>query len=145
MASSAISGVGTVFQRWNTSTGLWVKLAEVNSISGPSMTRDFIDVTSLDSTGGYREFIAGFRDGGTVNLTMNFTRSTYDLMKTDFEDDDAQNYEIVLDDTDKTSFEFEGLVTELPLEIPTDDKVTANVTIKIVGQVTVNSGSGSAT
>lgn len=145
MASSAISGVGTVFQRWNTSSGLWVKLAEVNSISGPSMTRDFIDVTSLDSTGGYREFIAGFRDGGTVNLTMNFTRSTYDLMKTDFEDDDAQNYEIVLDDTDKTSFEFEGLVTELPLEIPTDDKVTANVTIKIVGQVTVNSGSGSAT
>ena len=142
MASSAISGVGTVFQRWNTSSGLWVKLAEVNSISGPSMTRDFIDVTSLDSTGRYREFIAGFRDGGTVNLTMNFTRSTYDLMKTDFEDDDAQNYEIVLDDDDKTSFEFEGLVTELPLEIPTDDKVSANVTIKIVGQVTVNSGSG---
>ena len=145
MASNAISGVGTVFQRWNTSTGLWVKLAEVNSISGPSMTRDFIDVTSLDSTGGYREFIAGFRDGGTVNLTMNFTRTTYDLMKTDFEDDAAQNYEILLPDNDGTSFEFEGLVTELPLEIPTDDKVTANVTIKIVGQVTVNSGSGSAT
>jgi predicted secreted protein len=109
------------------------------------MTRDFIDVTSLDSTGGYREFIAGFRDGGTVNLTMNFTRTTYDLMKTDFEDDAAQNYEILLPDNDSTSFEFEGLVTELPLEIPTDDKVTANVTIKIVGQVTVNSGSGSAT
>lgn len=145
MASNAISGVGTKFRRWNTTSGVWENLAEVNSISGPSMTRDFIDVTSLDSTGGYREFIAGFRDGGTVNLTMNFTRTTYDLMKTDFEDDAAQNYEILLPDNDSTSFEFEGLVTELPLEIPTDDKVTANVTIKIVGQVTVNSGSGSAT
>jgi len=143
MASNAISGVGTKFRRWNTTSGVWENLAEVNSISGPSMTRDFIDVTSLDSTGGYREFIAGFRDGGTVNLTMNFTRTTYDLMKTDFEDDAAQNYEILLPDNDATSFEFEGLVTELPLEIPTDDKVTANVTIKIVGQVTVNSGSGS--
>ncbi len=143
MASNAISGVGTKFRRWNTMSGVWENLAEVNSISGPSMTRDFIDVTSLDSTGGYREFIAGFRDGGTVNLTMNFTRTTYDLMKTDFEDDAAQNYEILLPDNDATSFEFEGLVTELPLEIPTDDKVTANVTIKIVGQVTVNSGSGS--
>jgi len=143
MASNAISGVGAKFRRWNTTSGVWENLAEVNSISGPSMTRDFIDVTSLDSTGGYREFIAGFRDGGTVNLTMNFTRTTYDLMKTDFEDDAAQNYEILLPDNDSTSFEFEGLVTELPLEIPTDDKVTANVTIKIVGQVTVNSGSGS--
>ena len=142
--SSAIAGVGTVFRRWDTDTGAWENLAEVNSISGPSMTRDFIDVTSLDSTGGYREFIAGFRDGGNVTLNMNFTRTTYDLMKEDFENDDAQNYEIVLPDSDVTSFEFEGLVTELPLEITTDDKVTANVTIKVNGQVTVNSGSGSA-
>ena len=143
MASNAIAGVGTVFLRWDDSAGgTWDQIAEVNSISGPTMTRDFIDVTSLDSTGGYREFISGFRDAGTVSLTMNFTRTTYDLMKTDFENDTAQYYEIVLPDADSTSFEFEGLVTELPLEIPTDDKVTANVTIKIVGQVTVNSGSG---
>jgi predicted secreted protein len=142
MASNAISGVGTKFYRWN--SGTWQALAEVNSISGPSMTRDFIDVTSLDSIGGYREFIAGFRDGGTINLSMNFTRTTYDLMKADFENDEAGHYEIVLPDAESTSFEFRGLVTELPLEIPADDKVTANVTIKIDGKVLVNSGGGSA-
>jgi predicted secreted protein len=144
MSSKAIAGVGTSFRRWNPDTGVWDKIAEVNSISGPTMSRDFIDVTSLDSTGGYREFIAGFRDGGTVSLTMNFTRATYDLMKGDFEDDEAKNYEIFLPDNEETSFEFSGLVTELPLEIPTDDKVTTNVTIKVVGQVVVNSGSGSS-
>jgi len=143
MASSAVAGVGTVIQRWNTSTGNWDKLAEVNSISGPTMTRDFIDITSLDSTGGYREFITGFRDAGTVTLNMNFTRTSYDLMKADFENDTAQNYEIVLSDTVNTSFEFEGLVTEIPLEVPTDDKITVSVTIKLTGAVTVNSGSGS--
>ena len=142
-SSNAISGVGTVFQRWNGST--WVKLAEVNSISGPSMTRDFIDVTSLDSTGGFREFIMGFRDGGTVSLTMNFTRTTYDVVFADFEDDEPHYYEIVLPDDVNTSFEFCGYVTELPLEIPTDDKITANVTIKVSGKVTVNSGTGSST
>lgn len=141
-SSNAISGVGTVFQRFNGTT--WDKIAEVNSISGPSMTRDFIDVTSLDSTGGFREFITGFRDGGTVSLTMNFTRTSYDLMYTDFEDNDPHYYEIVLQDDVNTSFEFCGYVTELPLEIPTDDKITANVTIKVSGKVLVNSGSGSA-
>lgn len=137
--SKAIAGVGTQFYRNGTA------LAEVNSINGPGMTRDFIDVTSLDSTGGYREFTAGFRDGGTVTLNMNFTRATYDLMKADFENDEEQIYEIVLPDDDVTSVEFLGLVTELPLTIPTDDKVTADVTIKVSGAVTVNSGTGSET
>jgi predicted secreted protein len=110
------------------------------------MSRDTIDVTSLDSTGGYREFIAGFRDPGTVQLTMNFTASTYDIMKTDFESDAEQNYEILFPEaegassTQGYSLEFIGLVTELPIEIPTDDKVTSTVTIKISGQVTTNSG-----
>ena len=144
--SNAISGLGTKFLRWDSSAPAgssdWQAIAEIISISGPTMTREFIDVTSLDSTGGYREFIAGFRDGGTVTLNMNFTSATYADMKDDFEDRDSQFYEIVLPDENNTSFEFEGLVTELPLEIPTDDRVTANVTIKVVGKVEVNSGSG---
>jgi len=140
--SNAIAGVGTKFRRWDGAN--WVDLAEVNSITGPGKSRDTFDVTSLDSTGGYREFKAGFRDGGTVSLPMNFTRDTYDLMNTDFESDDLQNYEILLPDDESTSFEFEGFVTELGLGIPVDDKVTADVSIKISGSVTVNSGSGSA-
>ena len=142
MSSNATAGVGTSFRRWDGTN--WVAIAEINSITGPGKTRDTIDVTSLDSTGGYREFIGGFRDGGTVTLPMNFTRDTYDLMNTDFESDVLKNYEIYLPDTEGTSFEFEALVTELGLAIPADDKITSDVTLKISGQITVNSGSGSA-
>lgn len=139
--SNAISGVGTLFRRWNGSS--WNNLAEVNSITGPGKSRDTIDVTSLSSTGGYREFIAGFRKGGTVVLKMNFTRYNYDLLNDDFEDDDMHNYGIILPDSEETAIEFEGLVTELPLTIPTDDKITVDVTIQISGQPTVNSGGSS--
>jgi predicted secreted protein len=138
MASSAFSGVGTQFRRW--SGAAWADLAEVNSISGPTMTRDFIDVTSLDSTGGYREFITGFRDAGTISLSMNFTRATYDIMLADFESPDVHYYEICLPDAELTTIEFAGLVTEIPITIPTDDKVTVDATIKISGNVEVNSG-----
>ena len=143
MPRNATAGVGTKFRRWN---GInWVDIAEITGIQGPNKSRETYDVTSLDSTGGYREFRAGFRDGGSVSLPMNFTRDTYDLMNTDFESDDLQNYEIFLPDDENTSFEFEGLVTELGLGIPVDDKISADVTIKISGKVVTNSGSGSGT
>ena len=74
---------------------------------------------------------------------MNFTRATYDAMKDDFESNALQNYEIVLPDAESTSFEFEGLVTELPLTITGGDKITSEVVIKLSGKVEINSGSGS--
>lgn len=143
MSSNATAGVGTRFRRWSGSA--WEDIAEVNSITGPGMSRATIDVTSLDSTGGYREFIGSFRDSGDVSLNLNFTRAMFDLMKADFENDVIQNYEIVLLDADQTSFEFTGFVTECPLSISTDDKIGNDVTIKISGQVTVNSGASSGT
>lgn len=138
----AISGVGTLFRRWNSTTGAWENIAEITNITGPGMSRESIDTTALDTDGGYRTFITGFRNAGTVTLAMNFRRDEYETMKTDFESDDLQNYEIVLPDDDNTSLEFEGLVTELPLAIPPDEKVTADVTIQISGQVNLESGSG---
>lgn len=137
--SDAFSGVGTSFKRGNGSSGTetFTAIAEVNSISGPNKSRDTIDVTSLDSTGGYREFIGGFRDGGEVSLEMNFTLDTYNTMNDDFESSSSRNYQIVFGDTGATTFEFTGYVTALGSSVPMDDKVTASVTIKVSGQVTI--------
>jgi len=140
--SEAISGVGTVIQKWTIGSSVWTAIAEVTNISGPGMTRDLIEVTSLDSTGGYREFIAGFRDGGTVVLSMNYTRAGLDEFLADFESDTIQNYEIIL--PDGTSIEFEGFVQEFPLTVPTDSQITMETTIKVSGAPTVNSGQNSS-
>lgn len=139
--SNAFSGVGTLFKRGvaQSSGTSFAVLAEVNSISGPSMSRDTIDVTSLDSTGGYREFIGGFRDAGAVSLSMNFTLATYDDILIDFQASTSRLYQIVLPDTNNTTFEFSAWVTELSMEVPMDDKVTASVTLKIDGAITMSS------
>lgn len=139
MASNAVAGVGTLFYKWVSSA--WSAVSEINSITGPSMSRDTIDVSSLSSTGGYREFIAGFRNPGTVVLSMNFTRVTYELFRADFESNTVQNYKITLPDTENTSVEFMGLVTELPLTIPADDKITCDVTIQLSGPIDIDTGS----
>jgi len=141
--SNAVTGVGTSLRRWTPASG-WVEIAEVLNITGPGKSRETIDVTSLDSTDGYRDFIGGFREGGTWTFSMIFSRDTYEIINDDFESDTIQNYEIFLADVEATSFEFEGLVTELPLTIVPDDKITVDVTIQVKGIVTINSGSGSS-
>lgn len=138
--SSAISGVGTKFRRWDADASVpaFDAIAEVNSITGPDATRETIDVTSLDSTGGYREFIASIRDGGTVTLSMNFTSATYAIMKADFDSNVMKSYQIAFRDTAKTAVEFDGLVTGVPFStITVDDKVTVDVTIKVSGEVDI--------
>jgi predicted secreted protein len=138
--TNAVSSVGALLKKY-TGTA-WVSVGEVINISGPTMSRETIDVTSLASTSGYREFIAGFRDPGTLTFTMNFTRSDYDAMKADFESDTEVDYEMILPDDDVTTLEFSGLITELPLNLDPGSQITCNITIKVTGQVTVNSGSG---
>lgn len=128
---SATAGKGTVMQRYNGAT--WDNIAMIRNIGGPTSSRETIDVTTLASTDGYREFIGGFRDGGDVSMSMIFDATSYALMKTDFEDDDLQQYRIILSDTANTTLDFSGFVTELPLDIPPDDVISCDVTIKISG------------
>jgi len=141
----AKSGVGVSFQRWAAvgSSGDWEEIAEIRSITGPSMTRDTIDTTTLNTEGGYRTFMTGFRNPGTIALSMNYTRAGYEALKDDFESDDLQNYRIVLPDDDETVLEFEGIVTEIPLTIP-EGLIAVDTVIQISGKVDLYSNSSGA-
>ncbi len=138
---SEVTGKGTLFRKWTGAA--WENLANIQSIEGPDKSRETIETTTLDTEGGYKTFIAGLRDAGSISLSMIFSRASFELMNTDFESDIPQQYEIVLPDDETTTLEFEGLVTELPLSITADDVIKADVTIKISGKVEMNSGSGS--
>jgi predicted secreted protein len=140
--SNAFSGVGTTFGRaetTGTSDPTFVNIAEINSLDGPNKTRSTIDVTSIDSDEGYREFIASFRDAGEVVLGMNFTAAGYEGMNDDFESDESREYRITLPNTEGTVFEFDCYVTALGMSVPLDDKVTASATLKITGPVRTTS------
>ena len=59
----ATSAYGTILKYNNAVVG---RLTGVGEIAPDS---EEIDVTTLDSEGGYREFMQGYRDSGTVELT----------------------------------------------------------------------------
>lgn len=125
-------GLGAIFNRWD---GLaWIPIANITSITPPAPTKDTVDVTTMDDIDGYRRFIGGLRDGGDAGFSMNFTGTGYGVLKSDFEDDAVQDYQIVLPDTANTTFEFEGIVTGIPVDVPLDAQATCEVTIKVSGK-----------
>jgi len=63
-----IRALGTKFNIGKGPTPAPVPVGNLSSIGGLELSADTIDVTTLDSTGGYREFIAGFKDAGEVAL-----------------------------------------------------------------------------
>ncbi len=133
--NNAFTGVGTRLLRKNGAE--WLRLAGVSNVNGPSATRDTADATSFDNTDGYRDFITTLRDGGTLTFDLLFNKTQYAQMLADFEDNDVQTYMIFFAQAQAGAILFDGLVTDVPLNVPFDDKVTVSVTIKVTGEIDV--------
>jgi len=141
--SNAVSAFGTLLKIGDGGEPeTFTTIAEVTDISGPSLSADTIDVTSHDSPGGYREFIQGLKDAGEVTFTINFipTEATHDastgLLK-DYNDGTLRNFQLVFPDPGNTTWSFAAVVTGFEPSEPTDDKLSADVTLKISGQPTL--------
>lgn len=136
MSTDAAIGHGSAFKRSSdgTSGGTMTAVAQVNSISGPGLARDTIDVTDMDSTERWREFVGGLKDGGEVSLDVSFDPDHADVTNwlADINTDTAGYYQIVFPDT--TSWGFSALMTGFEPSDPMEDKMTATVTYKITGK-----------
>lgn len=82
MASKALIILGAVTERSRNGTTGWESIPEALGIVVPTVTKNFVDVTSLDSEG-YREYKPGLKDVSEVALPCNFTEEGYLLMLAD--------------------------------------------------------------
>ena len=142
--SIAFDGYGVSFGIGDGSSSEGFDLvAEVLDVSGPGYNRDTIDVTHASSPSHYREFIEGFKDGGDVSLTMNFTQASYASFLAKFDSDGKDNFQITIPDdnfSNKPTIVFNGTVTGIETEYSVEDKVTASVTIKVSGKPVYTQG-----
>lgn len=137
--SRAIFGLGTQLQRGD---GLvpqnFSTVAEVRSISGPSMATDILDVTNHESQGGVREFKAGLIDPGELTFDLAFQPgepshgAKAGLQKAQL-DRAVEDYHLVFPPGIGFTWEFQGIVTGLPLTFPIDEVITSSVTLKVTG------------
>ena len=135
MATAAKLGYGSKLKR--SIASVFTDVLEVRSVSGPNEESTQVEVTNFDSTGGYREFIAGLKDGGEVTFETNYVKTEYARLHTSFANGTLESWKHVL--TDGSDAAFSGIVTNIGKETPVDSQITNSFTVKISGPVTFTS------
>lgn len=130
----AITGNGTTFTY---DGGL---VADVLSISTPSVSAATIDTTNIGSI--HRTFIAGTIDSGEMSLEIMYDPNS----DTDIEDawDNTATAApvekacvITFADAGTATFTFQAILTGFSASVAIDDKVTASITLRVSGPITV--------
>lgn len=65
MSTTATTSQGAAFKV--KITGTYTLAAQNVSITGPAVNQEYDDITNLDSTGGFKEWLPVMRDGGNVS------------------------------------------------------------------------------
>jgi predicted secreted protein len=138
--SLATSGLGTQFQRGDGGgTEVFSTIAEVQSIAGPTMKTDIIDVSNMDSPNSFKERIGGLKDPGTVTFDINFIpqNAGQKLLFADFQARTVRNFKIKWPDAANTTASFAGLIDGWEYSSQIDKQMMVKVAIAISGAVTV--------
>lgn len=117
----------------------------LTSIGGIEITADEIDVTTLESDGGYREYIGGFKDAGEVPVEGFFDAENEGQISLQQSIDEglAEEYKITFPTKPKAEWEFKAVVTGFKVgDADVDGEIAFGATLRISGKPTLNITNG---
>ena len=130
--SSAKKVYGTLFKKGSTTQ------AEVTAINDAGPEADMLDVTSLDSSSGTREYIAGLINSGEFSVELNFIpgNATHATIQSDLKAGTSGTYSLTWTGSGET-WTFTALVKSFKVGGGVSDKLTGNATFQISGTIAV--------
>lgn len=126
------SGIGAVLNKWDSVAGAWVEITYITGMSWDGPSRETIEYFALNQTDSYVSKLRGVINAGSMTVTLLYTSQEFNRMKTDLETDQDQSYQIVLPNGE--GIEFDGFISELPLDIGSDDVMQGEMVIEINGK-----------
>lgn len=136
--SEAQLAYGSTIERSSDGGTTWVSIPEAKIAPVPKSETDYVEVTSLDSTGGYREYIPGLKDAGEIEVSANYTRAGYQQQAADEASGEAIMYRTTFENDDK--FEFSGFPSVSVESSDVGEARMMTVNIRITGSVTFTAG-----
>ncbi len=117
-------------------SGSWTNLAKIVSIKPPPIEADDIETSNMDSPNDFKEWVAGWADGGTVSCTIQYEKTQnqalFDLFR------DPRGYKIVFPDSTTpgagSAWKFNGYLKKFGNEVEREKLVTADIDIKVSGE-----------
>lgn len=118
------------------------EIAQVRNISGPGITLDMVDVTEHDGEGWEEQIATLLRSGPiTADILWDPAEATHKNVAGglvhDLVNKTKSAWSIGLPTTPATEISFEGYVTGFTPSMPVEGALTASVTIKATGKVTL--------
>lgn len=113
-------------------------ISELTSISAPNLSADTIDVTNLSSSGRYREFIQGLRDGGEITMEGFLTTASANTIVTQLNTSSTATATVdFATNPSVTRFTATVICTAFSSEAPVDGAIPFSATFKVTGQPTL--------
>lgn len=110
-----------------------VAVGGLTDISASGTDVSIIETTSHDSSGGHRTFLAGLKDGGTLELTGRYNYA--DAGQAEWKAEQGVQHAIYIVLSDNSGLAFEAIVGGFSTSNPLDDAVEFTATAKITGLV----------
>lgn len=141
--SDAISAHGTLLKKGNAaSPEVFTTVAEVLDIEGPALEREEYDTTNHGSTN-WEETLPGLKKGGEVTFEINYlpTNATHKNasggLLYDWAQGTSANWQLVVPSSPTATFAFAAWVKSFQPKEPVADKLSASVTLRLTGAVTL--------
>lgn len=131
---TGISGYGTTLD--GASTGV---IGMINRINVAGAQIDLIDVSTANSPGKWKQFIAGMKDAREIQIELVYHKSNMSVLLAAF---GGANEEWTITFPDGSTLVSQGFINGLGTSIPFNDKITQSVTLKLSGPSTFYEGSG---
>lgn len=136
--SNAFAPRGTAFQHSPDGT-TYTTVAELLKIEGSGSKADLADVTNMDSSSSFKEYLATLVDAGEFSIDANFIpgNATQKVLDTDFAAQTNGYYKVVLPGS-LGNMTFRGFVSNTDYMLPIDKQGTRAFKIKVTGPITTS-------
>lgn len=113
-----------------------VAVGSLTSISGIEITADSVDVSAMDNTSGYKEYLAGLKDGGEVPFEgfMDGADEGQDKAYEALNDEQVHKCAIVFPKAIGKTWSFDGIVSKFATGAQMNNAITFSGAVKVSGK-----------
>jgi hypothetical protein len=111
-------------------------IAEVINIDLSGAKLDLVDITNMDSVGGYKEWLPTLREGGEVSCEANLLPGgggALATLETDFDGQLPQAWTITVSNPVVSTVTFNAYVMDIGLKLAHDKQSLLNFKLKVTG------------